>query len=452
MPSTKPKLPPLYAHQKKDIPFTLERTGVLDWSDAGTGKTRTAIDVIARRDFPAIVFCQRSLILPVWVNDFKKFAPHLKVCPAFATNRDEAFNTKADVYITNHDAVKWVHGQGKKFMKRFQQIVVDEADAFRDVTSQRSKALKAFSVFPKFRHLMTGTPWEKNIAEVWLQAFVADGGARLGDSYYGFRNSVCSPEQVGRSAYAVRWENKLGAEAVVADMLRDITIRNILEECHDLPEQVHSPYSFELPLKVRAKYEEMRKSSLAIFKSGAVITAVNEAVVQNKLLQIASGAVYSTESLYHLIDTARYDAVLDIIAERKHSIVFFHWKHQRDMITELAEKRGLTYAVIDGDTGDQERFRIVQEFQGGFYRFLLMHPLSGAHGLTLTKADTTIWPSPTYNARLWKQGNRRTYRAGQTKRTEVICMVAPGTVEEHAYNTCIGRTEAHQSFFEFLEN
>ena len=84
-------------------------------------------------------------------------------------------------------------------------------------------------------------------------------------------------------------------------------------------------------------------------------------------------------------------------------------------------------------TPSNKRADIVERFQAGQLQCIFAHPQSASHGLTLTKANTVIWSSPTYNAEHFQQFNRRIYRAGQTKRTEVICIAARHTWETEVY-------------------
>jgi len=136
--------------------------------------------------------------------------------------------------------------------------------------------------------------------------------------------------------------------------------------------------------------------------------------------------------------------IMDLVEQRKHSLVAFNWKHERDNLIELAEKRKLTYAVIDGDVNVKERKDIVDRYQNGHIQVLFAHPQSAGHGLTLTKGTCTIWSSPTYNAEHFQQFNRRIHRAGQTQKTETILIAARDTWEEAVYeklNTKMGRME-----------
>jgi SNF2 family DNA or RNA helicase len=156
-------------------------------------------------------------------------------------------------------------------------------------------------------------------------------------------------------------------------------------------------------------------------------------VLVRKLLQFTSGAIYDGEGGYKVFDTSRTDLTLDLIEQREQCVVAFLWKHQRDLLTEGATKRGLRFGVIDGGVDVREREVIVARFQSGDLDVVFAHPQSAAHGLTLTRGTTTIWPSPTSNADWFQQFNRRIYRAGQTKRTETICISAAGTREKHVY-------------------
>jgi superfamily II DNA/RNA helicase len=231
----------------------------------------------------------------------------------------------------------------------------------------------------------------------------------------------------------VKWEDKPGSALAVADLLSDISVRYLFEECHDIPEN-HTYYRHYTPTPQQLQaYSEMEKYAVLQTKKGEVVTAVNAAALVTKLLQVASGAVYDEQSNFVHIEDARYQLVCDLVGARAHSLVFFNWKHQAFKLEEHFKAEGITYALIDGTVGGHERTQIVKDFQSGYYRVLLAHPQTAAHGLTLTKATTTIWASPTYNLEFFIQGNRRIYRAGQTQKTETILICAKHTMEKEVY-------------------
>jgi SNF2 family DNA or RNA helicase len=432
-------------HQKHSIKFLSKRNEVFDMSDPGTGKTAVEIlDVAATSKHEkhlTLIFAPKSLLRTAWDNDFKKFAPHLKREVATAQNRTKALNETANVYITNHDAAVDLAKKPPSFWKKFKggTLIIDESSAFKHRTSARSKAMVKISEYFKRVRLMSGTPNTNGICDIWHQVYILDYGQRLGTSFFAFRAAVCTPVQTGPMPNMVRWEDKPHAEEAVAAMISDIVVRHRFEDCVDIPANHQYSMPFELSSKHFAAYKRMENDSLLLLRDSS-ITAINGAALYTKLLQLASGAAYNDAGSYTLIDSDRYDLVLDLVEERRHSVVFFNWQHQRDELIKRAEKRDMRFALIDGSiTKKGERERVVEAYQKGLYDVLFAHPQSAGHGLTLTKGTATIWPSPTPNLEHYLQGLKRIHRIGQTEKTETIMIVAPGTIEEQVYEALLAK-------------
>lgn len=448
---------PLFDHQKKSVDFMRTHERVLDASDPGTGKTRVQIELFAERRRNgggcALVIAPKSLLRSAWENDFAKFAPHITVSVAQAKGRAQAFARPADVYVTNVDATKWLMEQRPEFFARFDTLIMDELSAFKHHTSLRSKALNKIKSYFKYRYGLTGTPNSNGITDIWNQIYILDDGQRLGKSFYKFRNLTQTPSQAGPAANMLKWEDKPGAEQAVGELIKDMTVRHKFEECLDVPENFETEVPFFMPPGQASVYKTFKRDALLALESGEVISSVNAAGVANKLLQIASGATYTGDAnKYAVVDPSRYEMIADLVEARQHSVVFFHWRHQRDLLMEEFTKRGITFAVIDGSVKEQDRMEAVKDYQNGFYRVMLAHPASAAHGLTLTRGTTTIWASPTYNLEHWLQGNRRTYRAGQTQRTETISILAKGTIEELVYQRLADKNVKQINILELLNS
>ena len=432
---------PLFEHQKVTKKRLKASSIIFDTSDPGTGKTRPQVEDFAERRRKGgkcmLVLATKSLLEPAWEADFTEFAPDMKVSVAYAENREEAFLATADVYVTNHDAVSWLAKKPAKFFARFDTLVIDESTAYKHQTSGRSQATAKIVKYFKYRRALTGTPTSNGICDIWHQVLLLDDGIRLGKSFFKFRSAACIPEQVGRAANMIQWRDRPGIEETIAAILRDITIRNRFEDCVDIPENFKYAKTFKLSKVHMAKYLTMENDQLLLHK-GKRITAVNAAVVAGKLLQIAAGAVYAdgSDNEYSLIASERYKMVMDLAGERKHSIVFFRWKHQRDELVKEAIARKVTYAVYDGDvTSNAVRTKIVKDWQAGKYQVLFAHPKSAGHGLTLTRGTATIWASPTPDLEHYLQGLKRVHRIGQTERTETIVVIGEKTIDERVWHS-----------------
>jgi len=432
-------IPPQFDHQVKTTNYLSPLPYGFDMSDPGTGKTRSLIDTIdtlqKQGSGRALVLCPKSITRAAWGKDIRTYAPHMTFCIATNKNREEALKNKlADIVITNHDAVryidpKWIDGY-------FGILVIDESTAFKNPGSKRTKAVFNMRQYFKHIYLMSGTAIPNTVLDIWAQMFILDEGERLGKSFYGFRMATCAPQQVGRDAKMVRWIDKPGAVDAVSGMISDCTIRHIFEECIDIPPHSVHNIETEIPAHVLMEYQEFIAKKFMDFGNPVPgsIDPVHAADFMNKLLQITAGTVYDQTGGMHCMFEDRYELIMDLVEERQQCVIAFLWKHQRDKLTELAAKRGFTFAVIDGDTSDDTRLEAVEAFQRGELRIIFAHPQTGAHGLTLTRGTTTIWTSPTYNLEHYLQFNKRIYRAGQTRKTETIHICALDTIETEVYN------------------
>lgn len=451
-------------HQAVSLKHADGTPTVLDFSDAGTGKTPVALWSFAQRHREgvarcALVICPRTLMTNVWVSSVRKFTPWFTAVAAKAENRAKVFAQEADIYVTNTDAVNWLAKQPKSFFARFTDLFVDECSAFKHHTSQRSKNLAKIRSHFERRRLMSGTPTSRSITDVWHQAFLVDNGKRLGNSFYAFRNSVSTPKQVGSNANALRWDDKEGAEDAVFGLLADIVVRHKFDDVVKIPERQVYTVPYTLSPKHMLAYSEMEKRQVLLYqdkKAMGTVSAIHAASMRTKLLQIASGAVYAdmtndSDRPTHVLDTGRYELALDLALESPHTLIMFLWRHQRDLLTAEAEKRSLNFAVLDGDADDKLRDEIEAAYQAGVYDVVIAHPKTVAHGLTLTRGTTTIWTSPTDDTEWFKQGNRRQARRGQTKATRIITLIGEGTVDEAAYENCIGKGKREDMFLGLFE-
>ncbi len=447
--------PKPWKHQKA----TVKKLGAIprgfDVSDPGCGKTRSALEIWANRQKKdpgcMLVLAPKSLLEPAWLADINKFIPFAMPSVAYSNNRVSAFNKKADIYITNLDAAKWLAKQKPAFFKRFNTLIIDESTAFKHRTSQRSKAVKSIVRHFKYRELLTGTPNSNSITDIWHQVLLLDDGQRLGNNFFRFRDSVCTPQQVGPGINHVKWVDKPGAEEAVAYLLKDITIRHKFEDVMKIPPNYTRNITYMLSNKLRAAYEQLRDMAIIELRTGTV-TAVNAAVLRNKLLQCCSGAIYTTNNKYAVIDAGRYELITDLIEEHAHSITFFIWRHQKELLIKEAEKRNISYAVIDGTTPTAKRTAIVSAYQAGEYQTLFLHPQTGAHGLTLTTGTRTIFASPIYQADFLKQARHRIWRGGQTKKTETLLIEATNTIESAVFKRLNEKTASMINLLDVLTN
>ncbi len=433
-------IPAPYAHQQSTTDFIINTKQCLITSDPGTGKTRAVLDAHAILGGKTLVLAPLSILEAAWGEDINKFQPNIKYGVAYAKNRTKVFEDGTyDMVITNFEAVNFLQ-KNPQYCKQFDTIVIDEFTAFKNREAKRSKNLNKIISYFTNRIAMSGTPNSNTILDIWHPVYLIDGGERLGSRFYAFRHQACTPKFNG---FANEWIDKPGIEEAVANKLSNISIRYALSDCMDLPDNIVRTVNTRLTPNVQKQYKLLADESVLYTKSGTV-NAVHAAARVKKLLQLVTGAVYDEDGVVQFVHQERYDIVMTLVAQRAHSLVAFNWKHERDALVEIAQKEGISYEVIDGSVKAEKRSDIVARYQAGHIKVLFCHPQSAGHGLTLTKANTVIWCSPTYNAEHYQQFNQRIYRAGQTQKTETILIQARNTWEPEVYkklNTKLGRME-----------
>ena len=429
-----------FKHQTETTTFILQNPRVLVTSDPGTGKTRSVLDAYAQRCAGRmLVLAPLSILQASWGDDIEKFTPDLTYTVAYARNRAKAFESDAQIIITNHDAAKWLV-KNQHVLDGFDTLCIDEFTAFKNKDSQRSKAINKVVKLFDYRIAMSGTPNSNTICDIWHPTLLVDDGHRLGHRFYTFRSNVCTPVFNG---FANEWRDKQDAELIVAAAIKDINIRYELEDCLDMPKQSYHTVKTQLSDTMMQAYKELAEDNV-LWTGKATINAVHAGVLTKKLLQLCTGAVYDEDNNVVGFHEERYNLVMDLVEQRSHSLVAFNWTHERDYLIRQAEKRKIKYAVVDGSVSAKVRKDVVDRMQAGQLQVVFAHPQSAGHGLTLTTATSVIWCSPTYNAEHYQQFNRRIYRAGQTKRTEVIHIAADNTWETDVYkklNGKLGRME-----------
>ena len=440
------QIPSAYSHQVDTTNFVIENPRCLITSDPGTGKTRAVLDAHVTLGGRTLVLAPLSILEAAWVEDILKFQPSITYGVAYAKNREKIFNdTDLDMVITNFEAVNFLQ-KNLHLVKSFDTLIIDEFTAFKNRQAKRSKNLKEIIPYFTNRVAMSGTPNTNSILDLWHPVYLVDDGERLGQRFYAFRNQVCTPRFNG---FANEWIDKPGIEEVVADRLKDITIRHALEDCIDLPDNIVRTVYTSLSPKDMAMYKTLAEESVLYTQQGT-INAVNAGARVKKLLQLVSGGVYDEEQNVQYFHQERYDLVMDLVDVRKHSLVAFNWKHERDALIKIAEKKKISYELIDGSVPAEKRKDIVARFQAGQIQVLFAHPQSAGHGLTLTKATTCIWCSPTYNAEHFQQFNRRIHRSGQTSKTETILIAARDTWEESVYDKLNGKLGRMENLLHIL--
>jgi SNF2 family DNA or RNA helicase len=342
-----------------------------------------------------------------------------------AKRRLKLLGTEADFYIINHDGFPIIFEQS---IGMFDLVIVDEAAVLRNPSTQRFKVFRKWmDNNPRARlWLMTGTPTPNEPTDAWALARLIDSPF-LTRTFTAFRDMVMM--KIGQYKYVPRPESL----EIVKHVLQP-SVRFTRDECFDLPETIVQSRQVDLTPEQSKHYKQMLKhfvTELREQQDSGTITAVNEAVKLQKLVQIACGVAYGDDGQNIQLDcTPRVNVVKEIIEQAGEKVIVFVPLTGTLHMLEKELSKHWSVGVVNGDVSSGNRNRIFKAFQDSRDpHVLIAHPGTMAHGLTLTVASTIIWYGPINSNETYVQANGRIERIGKTRVSNVVHI--EGTELEH---------------------
>jgi superfamily II DNA or RNA helicase len=444
-----------FDHQRLTAAFCTMNQRCLILNEIGTGKTQSALwaaDYLMKTGMvrKVLVLSPLSTLERVWGDAVFMQFPHRKhvVLHGAAAKRLKLLNTDADFYIINHDGLPIIMDEAQGM---FDLIIVDEAAVYRNAGTSRFKLFRRYleKQDPSTRlWLMTGTPTPNAPTDAWTLARLVQSPHCPG-AFTRFRDMVM--EKVGMH----RWLPRSGSTEIVKDVLIP-AVRYTRDECFDLPPTMTQTRQVDLTPTQRTYYDKMVKSlviDLAAYKvTGTVISAANEAVKLQKMVQIACGVAYDNDGNNIEIDCKpRVRAVEEVIEEAGEKVIVFVPLTGTLHFLERELSKRWSVAVVNGEVSSTKRNEIFQNFQNSpDPKVLLAHPATMAHGLTLTAASTVIWYGPITSNEQYVQANGRIERIGKRHTSNVVHIVAT-KLEQQMYRRLSDRQKMQGLLLDLIQ-
>lgn len=396
-------------------------------NEMGTGKTRAVLHALnyliqtgeIRR---VLVLAPLSTLHTVWANEVMRYFNHLSVGVLHARSGGKQARLKVlaqdhHIYVINHDGLETVLAE---LVARadIDCVVVDELATYRNKRTARWKAAESVVANRAYAWGLTGSPTPNEPADAWAQVKLLLP-ARVPKFFNAFKS------QVMNKITQFRWIARPEANQIVFDAMQP-AVRFKRDDCIELPDTIYQDVKVAMSTEQARVYKEMMTKLKLAFQQG-VVTAVNEGVLLSKLLQIASGFVYTTDKKVVSLDNQpRFDALVDQIqaAEGK-VIVFVSFVHAANVLHQQLNQLKIPAALITGDVPAHIRNQVFHNFQNSALpRVLVAHPRTMAHGLTLTEASVIIWYTPAQGLDTYQQACARITRPGQRRTTYIVHLTA----------------------------
>lgn len=417
------------------LAFLQSRTGFQPVPDANEspntrGANEPALSPSRDRDRlearPTLVVCPTSLVFN-WGAEAKKFTPNLRVLMLHGPDRHQYFDQipQCDIVVTSYALIR---RDAEKYRGlEFDTVVLDEAQHIKNRQTQNAQAVKA--VRAKHRLVLTGTPMENSVLDLWsIFDFLMPG--YLGTAQ-DFRERYELP---------ITRDKNPDAAARLSRRLRPFILRRLKRDvAADLPAKLEQVSFCEMTSDQRAVYQQVIEASRkeVLDAVGAQGLAKSRMVVLSALLRLRQVCCDLRLLKLEGVEPANASGKLDLFGELLEEVidgghrvlVFSQFVSMLTLLKERLTAEGIEFCYLDGSTTN--RGEVVDRFQKTTtIPVFLISLKAGGVGLNLTGADTVIHFDPWWNPAVEDQATDRAHRIGQTRVVTSYKLITRDTIEE----------------------
>lgn len=375
---------------------------------------------------PASLIVMPTSLIHNWENEFRKFAPSLLIYKHIGSFRSRAGISAA---IRNSDVILTTYGTLRNDAEMLQTfnffyLILDESQNIKNSSSKTYKSL--LEIQSKHRLVITGTPIENSLSDLWSQLNFLNRGL-LGSLPY-FKREFISP---------IEKKNDQEKELKLQKLIGPFVLRRTKEEvASDLPSLTEQIHYCEMSEKQREIYES-EKSAIrnAILKNIESVGLKNSSLVVlqglTKLRQLANHPSMVEQGAQ--VDSGKLNEIeecLENLLAEKHKVLIFSSfvKHLELLQSKIAAKNW-KYSILTGKTVNRQE--VIREFQEDTNNHIFLISLkAGGVGLNLTSADYVFIIDPWWNPAAEIQAISRAHRIGQDKKVFVYRFITEDSIEE----------------------
>lgn len=387
----------------------------------GLGKTSTAImaceSFAGDSDAPRVVVGPR-FVRDVWRDELLAtgaIEDESQFCGLSTRDfNDESFRSDARWYFVHYEVVNAWSTRIASW-KRGKPItaVIDEAHWIKNPNAQRSKGAFTAIGGARFRLLLTGTPLDNAVEELWYPLTVLTGSRTWG-TYSGFRRRYAGALA---NAYGLKDGIPTHQEELRARIAPYYLRRTLEDVGAELPPLQRQKLTVELDVAAAAEHH-------AIASRHDVSELVN-AIIDGRSGRDAFEVIDKLRKITSLAKRRSTIEYVKNLLEQGESVVVFTW--QKKMADAIA-KASTDPFIVHGDIPNNVREARVREFQtrGGL---LIATGDALKEGVTLHRARIVVQHDLDWKTSSWLQKEARIHRLGQTKGCISILVVAENTID-----------------------
>lgn len=294
-------------------------------------------------------------------------------------------------------------------------FVADEAHRYKNYQAARTAKVKQLSEICRKVLPLTGTPLLNRPTDLYgvLSSFNLARKVFGGNTWYRFVELF--------NGYKNRWGGwEFGSpDPIVPELLRRVMLRRRREDVlPDLPKKTYTTFTIgEISRGLQKKLDSLWSEQKDVLELTEELPSFEE-----------------FSAIRAELAAERVDTVLEYVEDHEEQgIPLVVFSAHRAPIDALKSREG--WEVIYGGTPNEERQRIVDDFQAGKLKGVAGTVAAAGVGLTLTRAWKALFVDLDWTPALNSQAEDRICRIGQqSQKVEIVRMVTDHPLEKHIHN------------------
>ena len=386
---------------------------------------------------PTSIIAMPTSLIHNWLNEFKKFAPTLKIY--MYTGAKRLKSKEIGKIIRHYHVVLTSYGvirNDVEFLKnyKFHYFILDESQYVKNPSSKIYEAIMQINCAKKMA--LTGTPIENSLTDLWAQMNFVNKGL-LGNLTF-FKRQFVVPISKNNSE---EQEGKL--QKLIEPFVLRRTKEKVAKELPPVNEQVmYCDMTTEQKKIYNKEKSGIRNELLKTFENSGIEKSTFLALQGlTRLRQLANHPKLINPDF--IGESGKFNLIIDnlenITNENHKVLIFSSFVKDLELIEEVLKNRKIKYSKLTGST--QNRQQVVDDFEKkDNCKVFLISLKAGGVGLNLTSADYVFLLNPWWNPAAEAQAINRAHRIGQTKNVFVYRFISIDTIEEK-----IMKLQAHKS-------
>lgn len=440
----------LYEYQSKAVDkLSKLKVGAL-YMEQGTGKTRTALEIIKNK------MSKGKVEVVLWL------------CPCSVKNnlKEDIIKHTGELPTENNIIIRGIESlsssdklylQLSELVKNYKvYLIVDESNLVKNKMAIRTERIISISSFCKYKMILNGTPISKNEADLFAQWYILDWRILGYKSFYSFAANHLEYKTVklpsGREITTDQIIRVLNVDYLtekIAPYMYQIKKDEVLKELK--PKQYHMRYFFLDDLQEEEYYEtkELFLFNVVDWRSETIFKLFSalQHITSGKRVLSAPEKRMRTENMYTWENNPRIQCLkrtLEDIGEDK-CIIFAKYQDEINDIALLLQSENKSYIEFTGKISQKKRQENREKFKNDV-QFMLANKQCGAYGLNLQFCHNIIFYSNDFDLATRLQAEDRVHRIGQEKTVNIYDICCEYTIDVFIANCLQNKSNLLDSF------